>query len=53
MHEKRVKKVVKGLKKASKLHKKQADSLGTLLKNKTFKEYGKKKRPQTRNRKKA
>ena len=53
VHEKRVKKVVKGLKKASKLHKKQADSLGTLLKNKKFTEYGKKKRPQTRNRKKA
>ena len=53
MHVKRVKKVVKGLKKASKLHKKQANSLSTLLKDKKFKDYGKKKRSQTRNRKKT
>jgi hypothetical protein len=45
MHVKRVKKVIKGLKKASKLHAKQAKSLGTLVKNKKFKDYGKKKRP--------
>tara|TARA_R100001460_G_scaffold8963_3_gene21944 strand:- start:142 stop:285 length:144 start_codon:yes stop_codon:yes gene_type:complete len=44
MHEKRVKKVVKGLKKASKLHAKQARSLSTLLKNKKFTEYGKKRK---------
>ena len=43
MHVKRVKKVIKGLKKASKLHSKQAKSLGTLVKNKKFKNYGKKK----------
>jgi len=49
MHVKRVKKVVKGLKKASKLHAKQAKSLGTLLKNKKFKDYGKKKRSKSRN----
>ncbi len=42
MHVKRVKKVVKGLKKASKLHAKQAKSLGTLLNNKKFTEYNKK-----------
>tara|TARA_Y100001972_G_scaffold126932_2_gene182161 strand:- start:362 stop:568 length:207 start_codon:yes stop_codon:yes gene_type:complete len=53
MHVRKVRKVVKGLKKASKLHKEQAKSLGTLLKNKRFKSYGKKKRPQTRNRKKT
>ena len=34
MHTKKVKKVIKGLKKASKLHAKQAKSLGTLIKNK-------------------
>ena len=45
MHVKRVKKVIKGLKKASKLHSKQAKSLGTLVKNKKFRDYGKKKRP--------
>jgi len=45
MHVKRVKKVVKGLKKASKTHAQQAKSLGTLLKNKKFVHYGKKKRP--------
>ncbi len=50
MHVKRVKKVVKGLKKASKLHAKQAKSLGTLLKNKKFKDYDKKKRSKSRNR---
>jgi|TARA_R100001460_G_C3534516_1_gene173877 hypothetical protein len=44
MHVRRVKKVIKGLKKASKLHAKQAKSLGTLVKNKKFKNYGKKKR---------
>jgi hypothetical protein len=53
MHEKRVKKVVKGLKKASKLHSKQAKSLSTLLKNKKFTEYGKKAGSKKRNRKKA
>ena len=42
MHVKKVKKVVRGLKKASKLHAKQAKSLGTLLNNKKFKDYGKK-----------
>ena len=36
MHVKKVKKVIKGLKKASKLHGKQAKSLGTLVKNKKF-----------------
>tara|TARA_Y100000589_G_scaffold88534_1_gene82764 strand:+ start:216 stop:362 length:147 start_codon:yes stop_codon:yes gene_type:complete len=36
MHTKKVKKVIKGLKKASKLHAKQAKSLGTLIKNKKF-----------------
>ena len=50
MHVKRVKKVVKGLKKASKLHAKQAKSLGTLLKNKKFKDYDKNKRSKSRNR---
>ena len=44
MHVKRVKKVVKGLKKASKLHAKQAKSLNTLVNNKKFRDYGKKKR---------
>jgi hypothetical protein len=44
MHVKRVKKVIKGLKKASKLHAKQASSLSTLVKNKKFKNYGKKKK---------
>ena len=44
MHVKRVKKVVKGLKKASKLHAKQAKPLNTLVKNKKFRDYGKKKR---------
>ena len=48
MHAKRIKKVVKGLRKASKLHSKQAKSLSTLLKNN-----GKKKRPKSRNGKKA
>tara|TARA_R100001591_G_scaffold11197_3_gene17602 strand:- start:524 stop:664 length:141 start_codon:yes stop_codon:yes gene_type:complete len=44
MHVKRVKKVIKGLKKASKLHAKQARSLGTLVRNKKFQSYGKKKK---------
>jgi|TARA_Y100001938_G_C7865959_1_gene317922 hypothetical protein len=44
MHTKKVKKVIKGLKKASKLHAKQAKSLGTLVKNKKFTQYGKKKK---------
>ena len=48
MHVKKVKKVIKGLKKASKLHAKQARSLGTLVKNKKFKNYGKKKRSSRR-----
>ena len=39
-----IKKVIKGLKKASKLHAKQAKSLNTLVKNKKFRDYGKKKR---------
>jgi len=53
MHVKRVRKVVKGLKKASKLHAKQAQSLGTLLKNKKFRDYGKKKRSKIGNGRKA
>jgi len=53
MHVRRVKKVVKGLKKASKLHAKQARSLSTLVKDKKFRDYGKKKRPKSGNRKKA
>ena len=44
MHTKKVKKVIKGLKKASKLHAKQAKSLGTLVKNKKFTQNGKKKK---------
>ena len=40
----RVKKVIKGLKKASKLHAKQARSLSTLVKDKKFKNNGKKKK---------
>ncbi len=52
MHVKRVSKVKKGLEKASKLHKKQAKTLGSLLKDKKFTQYGKKKtkRSQGRNR---
>ena len=49
-NQKKLKKVVKGLNKASKLHAKQAKSLGTLLKNKKFKDYDKKKRSKSRNR---
>ena len=41
MHVKRVKKVKKGLEKASKLHGKQAKMLGSLLKDKQFTKYGK------------
>ena len=41
MHVKRVKKVKKGLEKASKLHARQAKTLGSLLKDKKFTKYGK------------
>ena len=48
-----LKKVIGGLKKASKLHASQAKTLKAILKDQKSYHGGKKKRPQSRNRKKA